>query len=133
MGKTGRLDIVEIDAITAKTRHGVPVAAGAGFNDNRCLHRIRKATQMPLNDMTRMQQGRKKIRLGANVQAGISLITFQSKVCVPVSCSSFNYFNWAIELTLLATSGQLTAVKMSNCLSSFLSILLYFGNKCGAK
>lgn len=123
MGKTGRLDIVEIDAIAAKTRLGAPVAAGAGFNDNRCLHRIRKATQMPLNDMTRMQQGRKKIRLGANVQAGISLITFQSKVCVPVSCSSFNYFNWAIELTALATSGQLTAVKMSNCLSSF---FIYF-------
>lgn len=123
MGKTGRLDIVEIDAIAAKTRPGGPVAAGAGFNDNRCLHRIRKATQMPLNDMTRMQQGRKKIRLGANVQAGISLITFQSKVCVPVSCSSFNYFNWAIELTALATSGQLTAVKMSNCLSSF---FIYF-------
>lgn len=60
VGKTGRLDIVEIDAITAKTRLGVRVAAGAGFNDNRCLDRIRKATQMPLNDMTRMQQGKKK-------------------------------------------------------------------------
>lgn len=130
LGETGRLDIVEM---TDKTRLGVRVPAGAGFNDNRCLHRIRKATQMPLNDMTRMQRGKKKIRLGANVQAGISLITFQSKVCVPVSCSSFNYFNWAIELTALATSGQLTAVKMSNCLSSFLSILLYFRNKCGAK
>lgn len=92
LGETGRLDIVEIDAITDKTRSGVRVAAGAGFNDNRCLHRIRKATQMPLNDMTRMQRGKKKkkIRLRANVQAGISLITFQSKVCVPLSCSSFN-------------------------------------------
>lgn len=60
LGETGRLDIVEIDAITDKTRSGVRVAAGAGFNDNRCLHRIRKATQMPLNDMTRMQRGKKK-------------------------------------------------------------------------
>lgn len=61
--KTCGFDIVEICATADKTLHsrfGIYVSAGAGFNDSRCLDWIRRATQMPLNDMTRMERGKKK-------------------------------------------------------------------------